>query len=78
VTVSRHTALVVQSSISRRGRARSLELGTIENPADPGEASGTSGMRVFSSLDETRVEPLNVMHIDLTNYGPEIHDIAIL
>lgn len=61
-----------------RGRARSLKLGTIENPADPGEDSGTSGWRIFGSLDKTRAEPPDVVHIDLTNHGPEICDIAIL
>ncbi|HEU4879161.1 MAG TPA: hypothetical protein VFT21_06910 [Gemmatimonadaceae bacterium] len=61
-----------------RGRARSLGLGTVENPADPGEVYGTSRLAVFGALDKTGLESPDGIRIDLTNYGPEIYDIATL
>ena len=68
------TAVVATS----RGRAHSRELKTIENPADPGEAHGTTGLAVFGSLDEAQRQHASVTHIDLADYGPEIYDVAIL
>jgi hypothetical protein len=57
-----------------RGRARSRQ-GTIENPDDPGEPAGAPGLALFRTGEpgDARAD-----HIDLSAFGPEIYDVAVL
>jgi hypothetical protein len=63
---------------SSRGRARSRSLGTIENPADPGEPEGRTGLIFLSAFGETEGRNAPNVHVDLSEHGPEIYDIVVL
>jgi hypothetical protein len=57
-----------------RGRTVSRSLGTIENPADPGELAGRMGLLHFTISSDG--SPFVVGHeVDLSPYGVEIYDI---
>ena len=74
VAFTRDGRLVAGSS---RGRARSRSLGTIENPFDPGELEGQTGLTFFD-LGDDKESPPSTAYIDLSDHGPEIYDIAEL
>ena len=59
-----------------RGRNRSRSLGTIENPADVGDESGSAALYGFDVRRPITEEHLTA--IDLSRYGPEIYDVLLV
>jgi len=60
-----------------RGRRGSRSLGTIENPGDDGEFTGTAGLVWFSRTDGD-AGFRHLKELDLSLYGTEVYDVIVL